>query len=210
MLIGALMTLVGMLVQLAGEKNGDQRLVWAGKPVAATGFLVAAWGVGAAAHPYGQAVLVALALSWLGDMLLIPRDSRLTFTGGLFAFLLGHLGFAVAFLIRGASLLWAGVAAAGLALVAVLVGRWLLPHAPSRLKGPVVAYIVVISTMVALAVGTCAVHFDARILVAATCFFVSDLAVARHRFVHPSFANKVWGLPLYFGAQLVFAWTAAL
>jgi hypothetical protein len=29
--------------------------------------------------------------------------------------------------------------------------------------------------------------------------------VARDRFVAPGFVNRAWGLPLYFGAQLLFA-----
>jgi hypothetical protein len=40
-------------------------------------------------------------------------------------------------------------------------------------------------------------------------FYVSDLAVARQRFVAQSWTNKLWGLPLYFGAQLVLAATVA-
>jgi len=45
------------------------------------------------------------------------------------------------------------------------------------------------------------------IFVGAFAFYLSDLAVARQRFVAKSFWNKAWGLPLYFGAQLILAWT---
>jgi hypothetical protein len=38
-------------------------------------------------------------------------------------------------------------------------------------------------------------------------FNLSELAGARHRFVANSFANRAWGLPLYFAAQLVLAST---
>jgi uncharacterized membrane protein YhhN len=37
-------------------------------------------------------------------------------------------------------------------------------------------------------------------------FFISDLAVARDRFVAPSFANRSWGLPSYYAGQLLLAW----
>ena len=42
---------------------------------------------------------------------------------------------------------------------------------------------------------------------AAVAFFCSDLSVARDRFVAPGFANRAWGLPLYYAAQLAFAWS---
>jgi hypothetical protein len=38
-------------------------------------------------------------------------------------------------------------------------------------------------------------------------FYLSDLAVARERFVSSTFWNRAWGVPLYFGAQLVLAST---
>ena len=39
----------------------------------------------------------------------------------------------------------------------------------------------------------------------ATAFYLSDLAVARERFVTRSFADKLWGLPLYYVAQVLIA-----
>ena len=44
-------------------------------------------------------------------------------------------------------------------------------------------------------------------LTGALAFAISDLAVARERFVTPSFVNGAWGLPLYFAAQLTLAGT---
>ena len=49
----------------------------------------------------------------------------------------------------------------------------------------------------------------APLLAGALGFFVSDLAVARERFVAKSFSNKLWGLPLYYAAQLVLAGTVS-
>jgi uncharacterized membrane protein YhhN len=69
-----------------------------------------------------------------------------------------------------------------------------------KLRGPVMAYIVVITGMVALAAGS----RSAWIAAAATAFFVSDLSVARDRFVAPGFGNRLWGLPLYYSAQILF------
>jgi hypothetical protein len=42
--------------------------------------------------------------------------------------------------------------------------------------------------------------------VAALAFYGSDLSVARDRFLGAGFGNRLWGLPLYYAAQLAFAW----
>jgi len=41
--------------------------------------------------------------------------------------------------------------------------------------------------------------------IAALMFAASDVSVARNRFVARKIVNKVWGLPLYYAAQLLFA-----
>jgi uncharacterized membrane protein YhhN len=38
---------------------------------------------------------------WLGDLLLVSRNSRPLFTAGLAAFLAGHLVYVAAFVVRG-------------------------------------------------------------------------------------------------------------
>jgi uncharacterized membrane protein YhhN len=43
------------------------------------------------------------------------------------------------------------------------------------------------------------------ILAGAVAFYLSDLSVANDRFVHESFFNKLWGLPLYYAAQILLA-----
>ena len=47
--------------------------------------------------------------------------------------------------------------------------------------------------------------WQAAVMTAAVAFYVSDVSVARDRFVAPGFGNRIWGLPLYYGAQLLFA-----
>ena len=76
-----------------------------------------------------------------------------------------------------------------------------------KMKMPVVAYIAVISVMVVLAFGTFFKMGHLFIPLAAVLFFASDLSVALERFVSARFLNKLWGLPLYYAAQQLFAWT---
>ena len=204
MMIGPLITAVATAVLVYGEKSGDQRIVWLSKPTACVGFLMTALMAGALDTTYGIAVLVGLILSTFGDLFLIPKSTKGPFLAGLVAFLLGHVGYTVAFVIRGVDTTWTLGAFAAFVPIALVVAKWVLPHT-ARLKGPVIAYISVITVMVALALGTTGVSFDWRLLVGAIMFFVSDLFVARHRFVAPGFVNKLLGLPLYFGAQVLLA-----
>lgn len=180
--------------------------MWVFKPLASAGFVFAALAAGMPGSDYGRLVLAALVLSFVGDVLLIPR-SPAAFRAGLVSFLLAHVVFATAFVTRGVDPLVASVAAAALALVGIAVFRWLAPHLRS-MKIPVVAYIVTIVAMAALATGTAAMIPSAVIPVAAVCFFVSDLSVARDRFIERRLVNRLWGLPLYYAAQLLFAFSA--
>ena len=125
------------------------------------------------------------------------------------SFLLGHVAYGVAF----ASLGLHPPAVGAMALVSlipiVLVLRWLRPNLPADMVVPVYAYVMVISTMMISAVGAFATTGRPMILLGAAMFYVSDLAVARDRFISRGFQNRIWGLPLYYGGQLVLASTIA-
>ena len=43
--------------------------------------------------------------------------------------------------------------------------------------------------------------------VGALCFWCSDLSVAQARFKNAGLFNRIWGLPLYYIAQILFALT---
>ena len=203
-------TVVAVIGLLLAEYRGSRSGVWVAKPLASTGFIAVALAAGALETSYGLTVLVALVLCWVGDVFLIPKGATTLFLVGLVSFLLGHLGFAVAFTLRGPDPFWMAVAAVLALLLAFLALRWLYPHLSERMRIPVVAYVAVISLMVVAAVGATAATGRAAIGVGAFCFYLSDLHVARHRFVSQSFWNKSWGLPLYYGAQLILASTVSL
>jgi uncharacterized membrane protein YhhN len=77
------------------------------------------------------------------------------------------------------------------------------------MSGPVVAYIVVISVMVVFAFGAFGDGSTWLIPAGAVLFFASDLFVARNQFVAPDRVNRMWGLPLYYLAQVLFALSVA-
>ncbi|MBI5515902.1 MAG: lysoplasmalogenase [Deltaproteobacteria bacterium] len=180
--------------------------VWATKPLASTGFLWVALARGALGSAYGRWIFAALVLSWWGDVLLLGRG-RGAFLAGLGSFLLAHLAFSGAFLARGVSAVPALGALAVTGLFSVGVARWLLPHVDAKMKPPVVAYVTCITAMVSLAAGAAWSAGEPALALGAVLFLLSDLAVARDRFVAPGFDNRAWGLPLYYAAQVVLART---
>lgn len=145
---------------------------------------------------FDRRVLAGLCLSLVGDALLLSAR-RPAFLAGLVAFLLAHVAYAAAFAPRSATPPW--VALPVVAALAVVL-RWLWPHL-GTMKGPVVAYTLVISAMLYLALGV----GGPRVPLGASLFYVSDLFVARDRFVKPGLANRIAGLPVYYAAQLLFA-----
>lgn len=183
--------------------------VYVAKPAASTGFLAVALASGATSTSYGRWVLAALAFSWLGDVLLIPKGARAFFLGGLVAFLLGHLLYAVAFTGLGFDGAWLGAGALFACVAAALALRWLMPHVEGGMVWPVRAYVAVISAMVVAAAGATGHTGIGLVGAGALLFYVSDLAVARERFVAKTFTNKLWGLPTYYGGQVLLALSVA-
>ena len=205
-LVVLVVLVVGLLV---AEGRQSRPGIWATKPLAAGAYIWLAVSQGATASAYGLAVLCALGLCWLGDVLLIPRENRAVFRAGVLAFLAGHLAYAVAFIVRGVDPVSLVVGLVLILAPALVVRRWLGDRVPGELRGAVQAYLVVISLMFAMALGTHGSR-DAWIIVAgAGLFWLSDLFVARDRFVRPGFPNRLAGLPLYFAAQGLLAISVA-
>lgn len=144
--------------------------------------------------------LVALVLCLAGDVfLMLPQD---LFVPGLVSFLFGHVAYIVGMHVDGVD----GVRfLAGLALVAVamaLIGTRILRGVRSgpdpALAGPVVAYMSVISAMVASALGTGHV---AGVL-GAVSFYVSDALIAWNRFLRETAHGRIAIIVTYHLAQV--------
>lgn len=200
--------MIAVLVLLAVDRLGLQLWRVVAKLSASTFFVLLAACLGAHESSYGQFILGALLLGWIGDALLLSRAPR-AFMGGLAAFLLSHLLFAVAFVSGGLSAPAIGIAAVLAAAFGAVVLRWLLPHTPREFKGPVVAYVVVILAMCVAAAGHAFASQRWAVLVGALLFAASDISVARDRFVQQAHVNRLWGWPTYYLAQVVLAWTVA-
>lgn len=176
--------------------------------VAATGYILLALSADAPHTNYGRIILVALGFCWLGDVMLLAKGRGKYFLGGLGSFLLGHVAYALAFYVQGPDLGWSLAGGAAAAVLGLVVFRWIMRHdVPDGMTIPVGAYVVAISVMMALAIGTYG-HSGRWILpLGAAAFIVSDIFVARERFVVSSRINVGVGLPLYFIGQVLLALT---
>ncbi len=198
--------LLGCAALVASQLGGYHGAAIAAKFTASTSFVVLAISVGAMRSLFGRLLLTGFLLSWIGDMLLLGRTQAL-FLSGLCAFLLAHLAYVSAFVARGINWRWVAAAAIPVALISALVSAWLSPHVPDSMQLAVRLYTVVISCMVISAIGTR--DAGVAIPVGALLFYFSDLSVAAGQFLQPAFPNFVWGLPFYYGGQLLLAGSAS-
>jgi uncharacterized membrane protein YhhN len=203
-----LIAIVGgaLVALLQGARSGDHGLEAAAKTTASVAFVILGavrWGGGGAVATW---IVVGLVLCAVGDVLLLGERS---FDLGLAAFLLGHVAYVVAFHLASPATGWNRWLALPVVIASLGAVAWLWPHLGRR-RGPVGAYIAVITVMVwgaAAVARTGALPWT--VALGALLFYLSDLTVARQRFVHPAFANRAVGLPLYYAGQVLIALSIA-
>lgn len=164
-------------------------------------------------HPLPQYygwVLAGLVFCLGGDVCLaLPQ--RPAFVAGLVSFLMGHVMYVVAFAQISPLQLWLSPETILVVIVSTGVFLWLRPHL-GRMTGPVAAYVLIISLMLIGALGVfraggLRAEGQWLVLIGAGLFYVSDLFVARQRFVTESFLNRAMGLPLYYAGQFMIAFS---
>jgi uncharacterized membrane protein YhhN len=184
-----------LAAHLAAEARGAAIPRAVTKVGASLGFVAIAL-LGGVEGAFEGGILAGLVLSVAGDALLLS-DRRPFFLAGLVAFLLAHVAYAAAFAGVARPVAWTALP---LAAALALALRWLWPHL-GTMKAPVVVYCLVITAMVWLALGV----ERQEVRLGAVLFYLSDLLVARDRFVRPGLGNRLVGLPLYYAAQVLFA-----
>ncbi len=200
----AILTTVFVGVVLWADATDRQALRGVAKTAASAAFIAVGINAGMFSSGWlGALLAAALFLSVIGDIALIGKGKK-ALAGGIGAFLLAHVAYIGAFLVRGLSGYEIAIAFIVLLPASVSIWRWLMPHT-GRLKPAVAAYILVITAMVTLAMAS-AGHLPGStskyLFVATAIFFISDICVARQRFVTKSAWNRRIGLPLYYAAQL--------
>ena len=174
------------------------------KIAASTSFLVLAVINGATDSAYGRLVLIALILSWVGDILLLSLRS-VSLLCGIAAFFFAHVLFTAAFASLPLNVTWLIIGTVILVVSGLWFLRWMRGHLESLYKVAVPVYLIAITLMTAFAIAAGAASGSAVLAIGAILFVASDVSVARDRFIAKSIVNKIWGLPLYYAAQNLFA-----
>ena len=194
------------------EKNENQRGKLPTKTILSCLFILTALLQPHLFPEYFYILLIGLFFCLGGDVFLaLPQQGM--FLCGLVSFLIGHVCYVFCFFYVADLNPWTwGGGAIGLA-ISGLVFLWLRTHLGPMLI-PVIAYIFVITAMV---IGAFTVFGDTRlpatgrflVIFGAVSFYISDLFVARDRFLKTDFTNRLLGLPLYYTGQFLLAFSVA-
>jgi uncharacterized membrane protein YhhN len=205
------------IILLAGllyfEKNGNLKGKLPAKTILSCLFIFSAL---VQVHPipgYFYILLLGLIFCLGGDVFLALPQDRMFFMG-LVSFLMGHVFYVICFFYVAGVGQWTWIGCLVTLTVSAVVFYWLRPHLGDMLI-PVIAYIVVITVMVVGAwtvLGDAGLTHTGRLLVfvGAVSFYLSDLFVARDRFLKSEFANRLIGLPMYYCGQFLLAFSVGL
>lgn len=210
-LTSAFFLLAGLLM---AEKKESLKGILATKPFLSGLFIVMALIQTSLNSSYYSLILSGLVFCFAGDICLAFFFNRKIFTIGLAFFLTGHILYAVAFFSAAGITSGTWISLAAVVPVSGIIFSRLKPHLGSMI-GPVIAYIIIISMMVigaASVAGHDAFSFSVRIMIflGSVIFYCSDIFVARHRFVEKNIINRYAGLPLYYTAQFILAFTSGM
>lgn len=196
--------LAGAVAYIISRWKENHYAAWAAKALASTSFVVLAFNNGALETTYGRTILSALLLSWLGDMLLLSMKHSFLLAG-MAAFFAAHIAFIFAFARKDFDPGRLGTASAVTGIFGAIVTVWLWKYLDGVYKTAVPLYLMAIMAMTSLAIAASSMSLPPIVAAGAVAFAVSDVSVARDRFVRHGVSNKIWGLPLYYIAQLLFA-----
>lgn len=199
-----LLTALGLLSvysALIGHAFGMRTYFLLGLWSATILYLLVALSNGAHRSRAGWLILLGLAACAMGDFL-GPGN----FEAGVAAFALAHLIFSVCFISLGLSTARFPLTLMVAAAASALVIYWLQPHLEPGEPALVWGYAIVIGAMITTALSLQKQEAAPLIMGAAMIFYVSDLFVARWRFVDGSSMNAYLCYPLYYTACLMFAW----
>jgi len=210
LLIPAILLLLGLLFF---EKRENRKGMLPTKTVLSLLFIVTAISQTQFLQPYTIFIIIGLLFCLGGDVFLaLPQDKM--FLWGLVSFLLGHVCYVIGFFWISDPGNMTRIGVIITMLLGVPIYIWLKPHL-GTMKKPVIAYILVISFMFIGAwsvLGMPQQPIMARmfIFVGAASFYVSDIFVARDRFLKNDFTNRLLGLPLYYLAQFMIAFSIGM
>ena len=202
-----------LVVLLYQEKKNDRKKILVTKVFLSSLFVFTALLQPHPVPAFTHLLLVGLIFCLVGDGALALPGERM-FQMGLAAFLLGHVLYILSFAFLLGITFWISPVALLFFLVSTGIFLWLRPFLKS-MAGPVWAYILVITLMLS---GAWAVLQKSSIpaggmvflFAGALFFYLSDIFVARDRFIRAQFSNRLLGLPLYYAGQFSLAFSVGL
>ncbi len=191
---------------IIGALLGWDWLHWIGKPLATLVLLAVVRARGAG--NYGRAIAAGLALSLVGDVLLmLPQD---LFLPGLIAFFAAHVAYIRAFSL-GLGIGRDRRVLIGFGLVALAIVGLLWSGVPGAMRLPVAAYALVLALMAAQALTRVRITrdpADALAALGAVLFMTSDTLLAVNRFLGALPLSPLLVLGTYYAAQWLIARSA--
>ncbi len=202
-----------VLALLLAEIKADRRAQFIFKPAAAFGFILLAIQFGALETDFGRLVIAGLFACAIGDVFLLSRKRVSLFKSGMAAFAIGHLLYIIAAKQIISQDLSAGIYI-GTWLIGIVLGLAtfyvLKPNLSQDMLWPVGIYTLIISAMIVYALQTDFTGAHKYFLLAAILFAISDVFVARDRFIKASPKNAFVITPFYFAAQALFAFSTSV
>lgn len=180
--------------------HGNKSLEYLCKPLTMVGLLATTVALDVPDATVKVWFLVAIALCLLGDVfLMLPQD---LFVFGLGAFLLGHIAYIGGMAADGIVAVRFGVGVLLVLIAIVIIGSRVIGGVRGgdepALAGPVMAYMTVISLMVAGAIGT----GHPAAIIGAGLFYASDALIAWNRFLRETRHARLVIMVTYHLAQM--------
>ena len=182
--------------------TANKRLEYIFKPATMLPLIIAGATANASVPDMRIWFTIALVCSLIGDVFLMLPDEETYFVAGLGSFLLGHIAYVIGLLVGGVSAVTLVVGVVGVVVLIALVSPRSVAGAVSkdrRLGLPVLAYMLVISAMVACAIGS---GVPAAIA-GALLFYLSDFTIGWSRFVKDFRGARLLIITTYHGAQIL-------
>lgn len=199
--------LFACILTLVFEGKNLDKLSLKSKTLASVSVVGYAWTLSAWDSLYGQLLLTGLVLSLIGDVLLGLKNHKQTLLLGIAAFLLTHICYALAFFQLGFATAKLPLLLPVIVLAMILTALWLRPHLRGKYQLAVPLYLIAIGIMLIFAWANQSTNAWWSIVIGASLFALSDLTVARNRFIKQHINNRIIGLPLYYSAQLMLAYS---
>ncbi|HAW78721.1 MAG TPA: hypothetical protein DCX27_02775 [Balneola sp.] len=204
-LVFAIICLLSLSALLWAEKNESVWGRWIFKIIASSAFVLIALTLADVTSTFSKWMIAGFVFSLTGVIFLIKSAEKNFFKIGIVSFAMAHIAFILAFVSIGALGISFYVTTL-LALCLMLISyKWLIPGLHSEFKAMVIVYMIIIGIMCSLSGYAWEGSYRDGVLIGAFVFAISDLYVAREKFIKSEFKNKIIGLPLYYLAQIFLA-----